>query len=109
MSVKKRNSPELDLAMASLKVLEKPSSQYSVFLMNDDYTPMEFVVEVLQRFFYMTNDLATKIMLQVHERGRGSCGLFTRDIAETKVVQVNEYARRNQHPLLCRMEESRKV
>lgn len=106
MSVKKRFSPQHDLVMEPVKVLEKPSHLYTVFLVNDDYTPMDFVVEVLQRFFFMSSDLATNIMLQVHHQGRASCGVFTKDIAETKVVQVNEYARHKQHPLLCNMEES---
>lgn len=106
MTVKKRTSPQHELVMEPLKVLKKPSTLYTVFLLNDDYTPMDFVVELLQRFFFMSSDLATKTMLQVHNQGRASCGTFTRDIAETKVVQVNEYARRNQHPLLCNMEES---
>jgi ATP-dependent Clp protease adaptor protein ClpS len=78
---------------------------YKVYLLNDDYTPMDFVVEVLERYFSMNRLIATETMLQVHQQGKGICGLFTREIAETKVVQVNEYARRNQHPLLCKMEE----
>ena len=73
--------------------------------MNDDYTPMEFVVEVLEFFFQMDRSKATQVMLHVHTRGRGVCGVFTRDIAETKVAQVNDYSRSNQHPLLCTMEE----
>ena len=72
--------------------------------MNDDYTPMEFVVEVLERFFSMSREKATQIMLHVHTRGKGVCGIYTRDVAETKVAQVNEYARTHQHPLLCAME-----
>ena len=84
--------------------LKKPP-MFRVVLMNDDYTPMDFVVHVLESFFDMNREQATRIMLQVHIRGRGVCGVFTRDIAETKVVQVNEYARGHQHPLLCAMEE----
>lgn len=79
---------------------------YKVLLMNDDYTPMDFVVHVLQKFFAMNRDKATQIMLHVHTRGVGVCGVYARDIAETKVVQVNDYARQNQHPLLCTMEEA---
>lgn len=79
---------------------------YKVILLNDDYTPMEFVVEVLESFFAMDRAKATRVMLHVHTRGVGVCGLFTREIAETKVVQVNDYARSNQHPLLCSMEEA---
>jgi len=79
---------------------------YAVMLLNDDYTPMDFVVEVLTRFFSMNLEKATQVMLHVHTRGRGVCGVFTREIAESKVAQVNEYARMNQHPLLCTMEKA---
>lgn len=79
---------------------------YSVLLLNDDYTPMDFVIEVLMRFFPMTLEKATQVMLHVHTRGRGVCGVFTREIAESKVAQVNEFARLNQHPLLCTMEKA---
>ena len=79
---------------------------YSVFLLNDDYTPMDFVVDVLMRFFTLDLERATQVMLHVHTRGRGVCGVFTREIAESKVAQVNEYARLNQHPLLCTMERA---
>src|SRR5688500_16126513 len=79
---------------------------YSVLLLNDDYTPMDFVVDVLMRFFSMNLEKATQVMLHVHTRGRGVCGVFTRDVAESKVAQVNEYARVNQHPLLCTMEKA---
>jgi ATP-dependent Clp protease adaptor protein ClpS len=74
--------------------------------MNDDYTPMEFVVDVLETFFGMDREKATRIMLHVHTRGKGVCGVFSRDVAETKVAQVNDYARHRQHPLLCSMEEA---
>jgi len=83
--------------------LKKPK-MYKVILLNDDYTPMEFVVEVLQRFFRLDGDKATQIMLQVHTQGKGVCGIFTREIAETKVAMVDNYSRQNQHPLLCKME-----
>ena len=79
---------------------------YSVLLLNDDYTPMDFVVDVLVRFFGMNLEKATQVMLHVHTRGRGVCGVFTREVAESKVAQVNEYARLNQHPLLCTMEKA---
>lgn len=85
--------------------LERPPL-YSVLLLNDDYTPMDFVVEVLMRFFGMPLEKATQIMLHVHTRGRGVCGVFSREIAESKVAQVNEYARMHQHPLLCTMEKA---
>jgi ATP-dependent Clp protease adaptor protein ClpS len=82
----------------------KPPPLYKVVLLNDDYTPMEFVVEVLEVFFGMGREKATQIMLAVHTQGKGVCGIFTRDIAETKAAQVNEYARENQHPLLAEIE-----
>lgn len=79
---------------------------YKVVLLNDDYTPMEFVVHVLEYFFRMDREQATQVMLHVHTRGKGICGVYTADIAETKVNQVNRYAREHQHPLLCSMEEA---
>lgn len=87
----------------ALPALKEPK-KYKVILLNDDYTPMEFVVAVLKQFFHFNEELATQVMLQVHVLGKGICGVFTRDIAETKVAQVNDYARSNQHPLLCTME-----
>ena len=85
--------------------LRKPPL-FKVFLLNDDYTPMEFVVEVLEMFFRMTREQATHVMLTVHTKGKGVCGIYTRDIAETKSAEVNQYARENQHPLLCEIEPS---
>jgi ATP-dependent Clp protease adaptor protein ClpS len=79
---------------------------FKVLLLNDDYTPMEFVVQVLETFFGMSREKATQIMLHVHTRGVGVCGVYTRDIAETKVQQVNDYSRTHQHPLMCTMEEA---
>jgi ATP-dependent Clp protease adaptor protein ClpS len=79
---------------------------FKVLLLNDDYTPMEFVVEVLETFFAMNREKATQVMLHVHTRGVGVCGVYTRDIAETKVQQVNDYSRTHQHPLMCTMEEA---
>jgi ATP-dependent Clp protease adaptor protein ClpS len=79
----------------------KPPPLYKVVLLNDDYTPMEFVVEVLEVFFCMSREKATQVMLAVHTQGKGVCGIFTRDIAETKASQVNQYARDHQHPLLA--------
>ena len=83
--------------------LKKPSL-YKVMMINDDYTPMEFVVHVLQSFFSMDREKATRIMLQVHKDGKANCGIFTRDIAETKAAQVVEYAKQNEHPLQCVIE-----
>jgi ATP-dependent Clp protease adaptor protein ClpS len=77
---------------------------FRVLLLNDDYTPMEFVVDVLERFFTLGRTDATRIMLEVHTRGQGVCGVFTYEIAETKVSQVTTYARDNQHPLMCTLE-----
>jgi ATP-dependent Clp protease adaptor protein ClpS len=79
---------------------------FQVLLLNDDYTPMEFVVDVLERIFGMDRVKATRVMLEVHTRGKGVCGVFTFEIAETKVAQVTAYARQHQHPLLCTMEET---
>jgi len=79
--------------------------RYKVILINDDFTPMEFVVHILTVFFNLNEEKATRVMLAVHTKGKGVCGVFAKDVAETKVVQVNEFARENQHPLLCTMEE----
>jgi len=79
---------------------------FKVLLLNDDYTPMEFVVQILEGFFGMSRERATQVMLHVHTRGVGVCGIFTKDIAETKVAQVNDHARSHQHPLMCTMEEA---
>ena len=78
---------------------------YQVVLLNDDYTPMEFVVDVLEHIFGMDRTTATRVMLEVHTRGKGVCGVFTYEIAETKVTQVMDYARKHQHPLQCVMEK----
>ena len=84
----------------------KPPPMYQVFILNDDYTPMEFVVSVLQKFFGMGREKATHVMLKVHREGRGVCGVYPRDVAATKVDQVVDYARQHQHPLQCVMEEA---
>ena len=84
----------------------KPPPMYKVLMLNDDFTPMDFVVEVLQKFYAMGLEKATEVMLQVHHEGRGVCGLFPRDIALTKVEQVSVFARQHQHPLQCVMEEA---
>ncbi|MEH6551219.1 MAG: ATP-dependent Clp protease adapter ClpS [Pseudomonadales bacterium] len=83
--------------------LKKPPL-YKVVMLNDDYTPMEFVIHVLRAFFSMELEQATRVMLAVHQQGKGICGLFSRDIAETKAMQVNQYSRDSQHPLLCEIE-----
>lgn len=90
-----------DLGVVEAKPKLKRPSMYQVLLMNDDFTPMDFVIDVLAQFFSMSTEKATQIMLQVHTEGKGSCGVFTVDVAETKVKQVNEYSKVHQHPLLC--------
>lgn len=84
----------------------KKPSQYKVLLLNDDYTPMEFVVIVLKRFFRMDMEEATRVMLHVHQKGVGVCGIFPYEVAETKVNQVMDFARQNQHPLQCTLEKA---
>lgn len=95
---------EHGLAVAESRPEVKQPPMYKVLLLNDDYTPMDFVVEILRKYFNLKEEAATNVMLQVHNDGQGVCGIFTPDIAETKVVQVNEFARENEHPLLCVME-----
>ena len=87
------------------KVAPKKPSLYQVLILNDDYTPMEFVVLVLERFFAKNNNEATQIMYHVHKKGTGVCGIYPYEVAETKVVQVMEYAKKNQHPLQCTLEK----
>jgi len=84
---------------------QKPS-MYNVVLLNDDYTPMDFVIEVLRKFFDMDSDKATDIMLAIHYKGKGRCGTYTAEVAETKVSQVSDYAIASQHPLKCVMEKA---
>ncbi len=100
------NDQDAGLSVQDAKPKLKKPPLYKVLLLNDDYTPMDFVVHVLELFFAMSHERATQIMLNVHIRGVGVCGVFTRDIAETKVAQVIDYARANEHPLMCTMEEA---
>ena len=93
------------LALKEAKPELKKPSMYKVVLLNDDYTPMEFVVSLLEKLFGLEREKATRIMLQIHTHGKGVCGTYTYEIAETKVAQVSEYSQRHQHPLLCEMEE----
>jgi len=95
---------ELAVEEARPEVVRPPL--YQVVLLNDDFTPMDFVVVVLETFFGMDRERATQVMLHVHTRGKGVCGMFTREVAETKVTQVNEFSRSHQHPLLCTMEKA---
>ncbi|MEE8203607.1 MAG: ATP-dependent Clp protease adapter ClpS [Alphaproteobacteria bacterium] len=98
-----------DKSSTSVVTKTKPKTKkppmYKVLLLNDDYTPMEFVVVVLERFFRKSQEEATRVMLHVHQRGVGICGVFPYDVAETKVTQVVDFARRNEHPLQCTMEK----
>ncbi|WP_231757395.1 ATP-dependent Clp protease adapter ClpS [Microbulbifer elongatus] len=91
-------------ALAEARPQLKRPPMYKVVMLNDDYTPMEFVVEALELFFYVNRERATQLMLQVHTKGKAICGVYTRDIAETKAAQVNQFARDNEHPLLCEIE-----
>ena len=103
---KEEEGSEGGLALQESKPELKRPSLYKVVLMNDDYTPMEFVVEVLEVFFRMNREQATHVMLTVHTQGKGVCGIYPRDIAETKAAQVNQYAKDCEHPLLCEIEAS---
>ena len=94
-----------DSVLEAKKAKVKLPPMYKVLLLNDDYTPMEFVVLVLQKFFGMSRERATQVMLKVHREGMGICGVYPRDVASTKVQQVAGYARKHQHPLQCVMEE----
>ena len=94
------------LALEEARPEVKRPSLYRVVLINDDFTPMEFVVEVLQSIFGMERTRATRVMLEVHTKGKGVCGVYSYDIAETKVAQVSSIAQQQQHPLLCTMEEA---
>lgn len=96
---------EIGIATKTRAKPKKPS-QYKVLLLNDDYTPMEFVVMVLKRFFRMDMDEATRVMLHVHQKGVGVCGIFPYEVAETKVNQVMDFAKQNQHPLQCTLEKA---
>ncbi|MEM7027508.1 MAG: ATP-dependent Clp protease adapter ClpS [Pseudomonadota bacterium] len=105
MSDKTDKDYDTDLAVQEAEPKLKRPPLYRVILINDDYTPMEFVVHILESFFLIDRENATRIMLEVHTKGKGICGIFTHEIAETKVAQVNNYSRENNHPLLCTMEK----
>lgn len=98
--------PEGDLAIQETRPQLAPPPRYKVVIMNDDYTPMDFVVEVLESFFNMDREKATRVMLTIHTEGQATVGIYTRDVAETKAAQVVDYAQQNQHPLLCRVEQA---
>lgn len=101
---KNTDAPTTGVVVKSRPKTKKPS-MYKVILLNDDYTPMDFVVHVLEQFFNKSREEATRIMLHVHRRGVGVCGVYTYEVAETKVNQVVEFARRHQHPLQCTLEK----
>ncbi|MGD2119238.1 MAG: ATP-dependent Clp protease adapter ClpS [Chromatiales bacterium] len=106
MSDSQQMNSDNGLAVQEARPKLKKPPLYKVMILNDDYTPMEFVVQVLEKFFAMNREKATQIMLHVHTRGLAVCGVFTKDVAETKVNLVNDYSRNNQHPLMCTMEEA---
>lgn len=106
MSNEQEHRGDEGLALEEARPKLKKPAMYKVLLLNDDYTPMEFVVSLLEKLFGMDREQATRVMLLVHSHGKGVCGIFTYEIAETKVAQVNEYSERHQHPLLCSMEEA---
>lgn len=106
MSIDEEYQNDDGLAVEEERPKVKQPPLYKVVLINDDYTPMEFVVLILENFFMMNREKATRIMLNVHTQGKGVCGVYTREVSETKVSQVNEYSRMNNHPLLCDMEEA---
>ena len=93
-----------DLLVKEAPPKAKKPKMYKVVMINDDYTPMEFVVHVLESFFTMNRQQATRVMLEVHTKGKGVCGIFPYDLAETKATQVVDYARSNEHPLICTVE-----
>ncbi len=101
---KGNNIPSTDVIVKTRPKTKTPS-MYKVLMLNDDYTPMEFVVHVLEKFFGKNRSEATRIMLHVHQRGVGMCGVFTYEVAESKVSSVVDYARRHQHPLQCTLEK----
>jgi ATP-dependent Clp protease adaptor protein ClpS len=109
MSIEK-NTPnrqhEDDIVVEESRPKQKKPRMFQAVLLNDDYTPMEFVVELIEQFFYKSRENATQIMLKIHTEGKGVCGIYTEDVAETKAAVVNQYSMDHQHPLLCQIEPS---
>jgi len=101
---KQHQDSDSGLVVEETKPRLKRPARFQVVLLNDDYTPMEFVVEILEQIFGMDRELAVRVMLKVHTEGKGVCGVFTREVAETKAEQVNQAAREHEHPLLCQIE-----
>ncbi|WP_126444412.1 ATP-dependent Clp protease adapter ClpS [Sulfuricystis multivorans] len=106
MVTRKKIQPNGNVVLEPEQQKVNPPPLYKVVLLNDDYTPMDFVVVVLEKFFRMSREKATRVMLTVHHRGRAVCGVYPRDVASTKVEQVTAFARQHQHPLACVMEEN---
>ncbi len=103
-TIESEEAAEAGVATAKAKPKLAMPKMYQVVMLNDDYTPMDFVVDVLRLFFFMDEEKATQTMLDVHNKGRAVCGVYTHDVAETKMLQVNEFAKENQHPLRCSIE-----
>ena len=106
MVIRKTTQREGDALLLPDKSKTTPPPMFKVFLLNDDYTPMDFVIVVLERFFGLGREQATRVMLKVHREGKGLCGVYPKDVAATKVEQVGAFARQYQHPLACMMEEN---
>lgn len=106
MGTRKQAGTESSATLTPERSRAKPPPMYKVLLLNDDFTPMDFVIVVLEKFFSLSREQATGIMLRVHREGKGTCGVYPLDMAATKVKQVNAFSRQHQHPLACVMEES---
>lgn len=106
MGTYKQTGTESNATLAPARSRAKPPPMYKVLLLNDDFTPMDFVIVVLEKFFSLSREQATGIMLKVHREGKGACGVYPLDMAATKVKQVNAFSRQHQHPLACVMEEN---
>jgi ATP-dependent Clp protease adaptor protein ClpS len=106
MVTRRKTDRDGDAALLPEKERVKPPPMFKVLLLNDDFTPMDFVIVILEKFFNLTREQATVVMLKVHREGKGVCGVYPRDVAATKVDQVSTFARRYQHPLACVMEEN---
>ncbi len=104
MSKTENSKPKLELILKSALPKLKKIPMFHVCLINDDFTPMDFVIDLLERFFYKDHATAVHLMLQVHSNGKAICGTYTKEIAETKALLVNDYAQANEHPLICRIE-----
>ena len=102
-SMKNEVNKEYTASLETITIKREPFL-YQVFIHNDDYTPMEFVVSILEKFFYMERRKATAVMLEAHLQGKAKCGSFSKDVAESKIAEVNDYARVSEHPLICSME-----